>query len=141
DPTADLAEPMKGPFDTLREALPPAHSAAIKLAKLAGLLPAVVAWSPAPRKAGAVSIAVAEIQNYEAETVRSLALVTRARVPLEGAERTELAAFRSGDGGPEHYAIIVNAPPTDRAVLARLHSECFTGDLLGCLKCVCGSQL
>ena len=141
DPTADLAEPMKGPFDTLRESMPPAYAAAVKLAKLAGLLPAVVVGRDAPRIAGTVSVAVADIQDYEAEAIRSLALVTRARVPLEGAERAELAAFRSGDGGPEHYAIIVNAPRTDRAVLTRLHSECFTGDLLGSLKCDCGSQL
>jgi GTP cyclohydrolase II len=26
-------------------------------------------------------------------------------------------------------------------VLARIHSECFTGDLLGSLKCDCGDQL
>ncbi len=36
---------------------------------------------------------------------------------------------------------MIGAPPTDKAVLTRLHSECFTGDLLGSLKCDCGSQL
>ncbi len=32
-------------------------------------------------------------------------------------------------------------PATPGPVLTRLHSECFTGDLLGSLKCDCGSQL
>ena len=67
--------------------------------------------------------------------------MTRARVPLEGAENTELVAFRPADGGPEHYAIVINAPSTAKPVLTRLHSECFTGDLLGSLKCDCGAQL
>ncbi len=66
--------------------------------------------------------------------------MTRARVPLEGAEKTELIAFRAGDAAPEHYAILIGTPPTNKPVLARLHSECFTGDLLGSLKCDCGSS-
>src|SRR6185437_3568548 len=46
-----------------------------------------------------------------------------------------------GDGGPEHYAIVIGQSSTQSPVLARLHSECFTGDLLGSLKCDCGEQL
>ena len=38
-------------------------------------------------------------------------------------------------------AIVVGSPDPDKPVLARLHSECFTGDLLGSLKCDCGDQL
>jgi GTP cyclohydrolase II len=76
----------------------------------------------------------------------ALQLTVRATVPLEGAEQAELAAFRPQDGGPEHYAVIIGAkgapalsPPGP--VLTRLHSECFTGDFLGSLKCDCGDQL
>ncbi len=141
DPTADLANPLKGPFDTLRDALPPSYPAAVKLAKLAGLLPAAVVQRTKAAPRGAVAIAAGDIQIYEDEIVRTLKLVARARVPLDGAERTELAAFRPEDGGPEHYAVIIGSPPTDAPVLARLHSECFTGDLLGSLKCDCGAQL
>jgi len=140
DPTADLAEPLKGPFDTVREALDPGFTAAIKLAKLAGLLPAAIVWH-APRATGAITVPASAILEYDNEAAQSLSIVTRARVPLEGAEQTELVAFRAGDGGPEHYAIVIGAPPTDRPVLTRLHSECFTGDLLGSLKCDCGAQL
>lgn len=140
DPTADLSEPMKGPFDAVREALPARFAAAVKLAKLAGLLPAVVV-SHDGAVDGAIEIESGEIENYEDEVARSLHLVTRARVPLEGAANAELAAFRAGNGGPEHYAIVINNPPPDKPVLTRLHSECFTGDLLGSLKCDCGAQL
>ena len=141
DPTADLAYPLKGPFETLRTKLPQGYAAAVKLAKLAGLLPAVIARTVSRASGDEASVSTADVWGYDEEVVRTLSLVTRARVPLEGAERTELAAFRPADGGPEHYAVIINAPPTDQPVLTRLHSECFTGDLLGSLKCDCGAQL
>jgi GTP cyclohydrolase II len=141
DPTIDLDEPLKGPFETVRDALPASWSAAVKLAKLAGLLPAMVVGAGKLGPASAVSIATAALEAYDSEAVRSLKLVTRARVPLEGAERTEIAVFRAGDGEPEHYAILIGDPRRGRTVLARLHSECFTGDLLGSLRCDCGAQL
>ena len=49
--------------------------------------------------------------------------------------------FRPEDGGEEHYAVEIGAPSRSEPVLARLHSACFTGDLLGSLKCDCGPQL
>jgi len=141
DPTNDLADPMKGPFETRREALPKALFPAIQLAKLAGLLPSVIAIETADEKSNTVQIEADDILHYDDALIGSLHIVTRARVPLEGAEQAELVAFRPGDGGPEHYAIVIGAPSTQSPVLARLHSECFTGDLLGSLKCDCGEQL
>ncbi len=141
DPTFDLAEPMKGPFLALRDALPQSYGASVKLAKLAGLLPATIVAPLAKRWAHDLAILADEISAYEKQTIDTLTLVTRARVPLAGAEQTELAAFRAKDGGPEHYAIVINAPTPHDPVLVRLHSECFTGDLLGSLKCDCGPQL
>ncbi len=141
DPTADLAEPFKGPFDAVRTPLDSTFPAAVRLAKLAGLLPAVLMFRAASRPPQIAAVTAEAIARFEREAVRSLAIVTRARVPLEGAENAELIAFRSADGGPEHYAVVIGSPPTDRPVLVRLHSECFTGDLLGSLKCDCGSQL
>jgi len=139
DPTADLDFPLKGPFAALRGSLPAGAGAAVKLAKLAGLLPACVVWQGSLK--GAVRVGAAEIEAYDDEIIRTLTIVTRARVPLAGAQSAELIAFRGADSGPEHYAIVIGSPPTSKPVLARLHSECFTGDLLGSLKCDCGSQL
>jgi GTP cyclohydrolase II len=139
DPTADLATPLKGPFEAIREELPEAFAAAVKLTKLAGLLPAAIV-----RRAGTgreVAVAVRDVLSYEKNAAASLKLVTRARVPLDGAEQTELVAFRADDGAPENFAILIGRPPTPGPVLTRLHSECFTGDLLGSLKCDCGQQL
>jgi len=141
DPTADLAEPLKGPFAPVREGLLPAYPAAIRLAKLAGLLPAVVAGAAGAAPRDATAIAISDIRAYDEAVIASLMIVTRARLPLEAAERAEIVAFRAGTGEPEHLAIVIGDPPRDRPVLARLHSECFTGDFLGSLRCDCGVQL
>jgi GTP cyclohydrolase II len=153
DPATDLASPLKGPFEASRNEAPQSGIAAISLAKLAGLLPAAMLF-PVPDDArdtiqmeGALSEVFApDIMNFDAHAAQSLQLIVRASVPLEGSEQSELAAFRPLDGGPEHYAVIIGAkgsaalsPPGP--VLTRLHSECFTGDLLGSLKCDCGDQL
>lgn len=122
--------------------------AAIQLAKLAELLPAAVvsaldcadarAWAQAH---GLIEVGVDEVAAYRGSAARSLRHVADSRVPLAGAENTRIHAFRPADGGVEHLAIVVGEPRTDAPVLARLHSECFTGDLLGSLRCDCGEQL
>ena len=139
DPTADLDHPMKGPFTAAREKLPEAAAAAVKLAKLAGLLPATVVYRAGAGRDELSRVSVDDIARFDEVSARTLGIVTRAHVPLEGAEDTELVAFRPKDGGPEHYAILIGKPSVP--VLARIHSECFTGDLLGSLKCDCGEQL
>jgi GTP cyclohydrolase II len=137
DPTADLDQPMKGPFEAARKALPKPFAAAVRLTKLAGMLPAAVVVKGAVR--GAPVLSLPDIADYESEAAAGLKIVARARVPLDGAEKTELVAFRAADGAPENYAIIIGDPRDP--VLTRMHSECFTGDLLGSLKCDCGPQL
>ncbi|MDE2462367.1 MAG: GTP cyclohydrolase II [Alphaproteobacteria bacterium] len=141
DPTSDLASPLKGPFSALRAPLPLGAGEAVKLAKLAGLLPAVLLWPHTQPEPALARITADVIRSYDSDSVAALRLVTRARVPLEGAPDSEIAAFRPAGGGPEHYAIIINSPAPHDPVLTRLHSECFTGDLLGSLKCDCGQQL
>jgi GTP cyclohydrolase II len=67
--------------------------------------------------------------------------VVSARLPLAVSEAGRLHIFRPEDGGEEHYAIEIGQPERAVPVLARLHSACFTGDLMGSLKCDCGPQL
>mgnify|MGYP003351328334 CR=1 FL=1 len=52
-------------------------------------------------------------------------------MPLADAEDTRIVAFRPLDGGGEHLAIVVGLPDPATPVLVRLHSQCFTGDLIG----------
>ncbi len=142
DPTLDLQVPVKGPFR--RTDTPPgdAEMAAIKLMKLARLLPgAVIAPVGAETAEMWLSTDADAILGAEASDAQQLAEVARARVPLAGAENTQIISFRSKTGGSEHLAILIGDPDLSAAVLARVHSECFTGDLIGSLKCDCGDQL
>jgi GTP cyclohydrolase II len=163
DPQTDLRFPLSGPFRASRDAPGPATIASVKLAKLAGLLPSTVsipldltqeksltpsAWSEAK---GLLVVKAASIQSYEAQAARTLQplahkvlRITDAEVPLADALSTRLVAFRpqgTAGGGPEHLAIVIGSVDPTKPVLVRLHSECFTGDLLGSLKCDCGEQL
>ena len=123
--------------------------AVTRLAKLARLLPAVVA-APVERPLATdrlvaandiLSVSAFDIDHYERHAARSLYRVVDAAVPLDGAEATRVVAFRPTDGGQEHLAIVVGEPDGKNPPLVRLHSECFTGDLLGSLRCDCGQQL
>jgi GTP cyclohydrolase II len=121
--------------------------AAVTLAKLAALLPAAVVLpltqaeaALARRRSDLIVVDGDAVMRRHAQ-MTGLTQVTEARVPLEDAEDARLIAFRPGDGGPEHLAIVIGAPPADAPVLVRLHSECFTGDRLGSLRCDCGEQL
>ena len=146
DPTRDMRDPMMGPWQSLREPLAAGAKAAIKLAKIAGLLPAVVevpikvaAAKRLAAREGIAQVGVADVEGYEASATFKVA--ARARLPLAGAEDTRVLAFRPTNGGREHLALIVGQPEAPGPVLVRLHSECLTGDLLGSLKCDCGDQL
>ena len=115
---------------------------AILLLKHAGLLPACLVIPLGNSKLqDSIYISEADVRAGISEQRESLHIVSRARVPLEDAENVEIVAFRPEDGGTEHLAIIVGNPDLNQPVLIRLHSECFTGDLLGSLRCDCGSQL
>ena len=143
DPTLDqlLAEPP----GTLP--VPPQAAAAIALVKLARLLPATLAAVPAPgAEAEAARLALlrvpaADVLAYPGDAAAGLRRVAEAAVPLDGARDARIVAFRAADSGIEHLAIVIGAPQRATAPLVRLHSECFTGDLLGSLRCDCGTQL
>jgi len=142
DPTLDLDTPLKGPFRRTDTGPGPADIAAVKLMKLARLLPGA-AIAPAHGDAAkdwlcTDTASITAVEQVEAETMTEVA---RARVPLEHAEDTQFISFRAATGGTEHLAILIGDPDRSQPVLTRLHSECFTGDLVGSLKCDCGEQL
>ena len=53
----------------------------------------------------------------------------------------QLKAFKQLTTGEEHLAIIKGEWDSNESVLVRVHSSCFTGDILGSLRCDCGDQL
>jgi GTP cyclohydrolase II len=139
DPSHDLMRPMKGPLVTARDGDALLHRAAIALCKSARLLPAaIVAPHDGPPPDELTRVAAEAVLDNGLSAMRE---VVSAHVPLEVSEAGRLHIFRPVDGAEEHYAVEIGAPPRDRPVLVRLHSACFTGDLLGSLKCDCGPQL
>ena len=142
DPADDLSHPMKGPLKTRREGSDALETQAIQLCKSAQLLPAAIVTEVANGKALAQShdLTFLEIDASLSDEL-SLVPVVHARLPMAVSEAGRLHIFRPEDGREEHYAVEIGRPARDKPVLARLHSACFTGDVLGSLKCDCGPQL
>lgn len=136
DPAGDLATPLKGPYRTTALTDPDAATAALALARLAGLLPALFVRDGAGE--GTATVSTAAVQAYEEPA--NLAIAARARLPVSAAEKAEIVAFRGPADSTEHVALIIGTPD-GTPPLVRLHSECLTGDVLGSLKCDCGPQL
>lgn len=139
DPATDLSTPLKGPFTALRGAngCPGIARAGIALAKEARLLPAVLV-SPLT---GAPPEGLTVIDAAFTPDLAIYGEAVSARLPMALAGQGRVHVFRPSDGGEEHYVIEVGRPDRDAPVLTRLHSACFTGDVLGSLKCDCGPQL
>ena len=135
DPGRDLDRGPIGPLHPIASDCAESAKAALALARLAGLLPAL--WLVEPKGA------IAEVSATDISDERRaphVEIVSRARLPLEDLPETQIVAFRASDDGQEHVALLIGAfggkPP-----LVRLHSECLTGDVFGSLKCDCGPQL
>ena len=126
-----------------------AENAALTLARIGRLLPAVVcARAPAGGARTSASpdtileVTTDEIQAISAGPGLDVTRVTEAHVPLEEAEDARVVLFREAGGLFEHVAILIGDPVDwPDPVPARLHSACLTGDLFGSLKCDCGEQL
>ena len=149
DPTLEQARPAepevvaRGPSEDESAA----REVALGLAKIGRLLPAVLVASlrTAVREEVAalplVEVRQADVAGYPHAAAVNLMRVAEARVPLTDAPDARIVAFRVPASGVEHLAILVGRPEEAPVPLVRMHSECFTGDVLGSLRCDCGQQL
>ncbi len=164
-----LADPATGPADLLRPGhlLPlQAHEgglharrghteAAIELARLAGLAPAgviceVLGEDGAPLRGEALEaftarhglqlLAVADLVAYLDAGHGPVRRVAEATLPT-GHGIFQAVAYRELATHAEHLALVAGTPHAQPAPLARLHSQCLTGDAMGSLRCDCGAQL
>ncbi|MEL6205674.1 MAG: GTP cyclohydrolase II [Pseudomonadota bacterium] len=143
DPALDLGTPMKGPFRTLRGSEGPDADlarAGCALAKEARLLPAVL-LAPLEASVPAEVTALNIARDLPAPDGAIFNDLVNARLPMALGGAGRLHVFRPDDGAEEHYAVEIGRVDRDQPVLTRLHSACFTGDVLGSLKCDCGPQL
>jgi len=134
DPGRDVDRAPVGPLTSIAVKNVDESNAALTLARLAGLLPAlwiVDAENP---------VAIARSAITAATKAPMATIVARANLPLDDLPPSQMVAFRDPASGEEHVALLIGAfggkPP-----LVRLHSECLTGDVFGSMKCDCGPQL
>ena len=121
----------------------PAASAAIELVKLSQGLPAVLVADVVAGGAinhHIITVEAEAVARFGDETIRSLAIASKASVPLNSGARADFVVFRDAMGGSP-VAIIVGKPDFSVPVLVRLHSACLTGDVFGSRRCDCGDQL
>jgi len=145
NPADDLDRPMKGPLSSLRGGDAGLFRAAIRLAKDAQVLPAVVTATleQPPEFAATHDLTLIDMDRAAILDAGDATMipVAHARLPMRMAGTGRLHVFRPDDGGTEHHAVEIGRLQRSEPVLVRLHSACFTGDVLGSLKCDCGPQL
>ena len=135
DPIMDMVYPMKGPFQVVHDGEIGPHGLAIELLKAAQLLPMAITVQTNQELSNLTRLPAEIALNTEFKHIVS------APLPLEISKAGRLHVYRPQGGGDEHYAVEIGAPDRSTPVLTRLHSACFTGDVLRSLKCDCGSQL
>ncbi|MDQ5815931.1 MAG: bifunctional 3,4-dihydroxy-2-butanone-4-phosphate synthase/GTP cyclohydrolase II [Actinomycetota bacterium] len=128
--------------------------ASVDLARLAGLYPAGVLCELV-NEDGTMSrlaelevfakehelkiISIADLIAHRRRNEKLVQRTTEARIP------TAIGSFRAiayeSDDGREHVALVKGEPRGVENVLVRVHSECFTGDVMGSIRCDCGVQL
>ena len=145
DPSKDLDYPYKGPFNSERDGDFEIASLSLSLCKKARLLPAsILITIPKGLRDELVSSQISESNirdlKIKSDETNFLPNLSSAQLPISGQQNISLTVFREVTDLTEHYAIVFGNPKVTQPALTRVHSACFTGDLLGSEKCDCGEQ-
>ncbi|MEU6124802.1 bifunctional 3,4-dihydroxy-2-butanone-4-phosphate synthase/GTP cyclohydrolase II [Streptomyces sp. NPDC047123] len=129
--------------------------AAVDLARLAGLRPAgaiveiagedgtmlrLPELVPFARKHGLTIISIEDLIAYRRSSEPTVRREAEVSLPTAFGDFTAYG-YRSTVDGVEHVALVHGDLGDGEDVLARLHSECLTGDVFHSLRCDCGPQL
>ncbi len=129
--------------------------AAVDLAKLAGLYPAGViveimnedgTMARLPdllkiaEKFNMKIVSIADLIKYRLQHESLVKPVVKVKMPTKYGD-FKLIAYEHIHTKETHLAIVKGSWKEDEPVLVRVHSSCFTGDILGSLRCDCGDQL
>jgi 3,4-dihydroxy 2-butanone 4-phosphate synthase / GTP cyclohydrolase II len=129
--------------------------ATIDLARLAGLEPAGVlveimnddgtmARLPELReiakKFDFKLVSIKDLIEYRLKIDSLIEEIVRVDMPTQYGH-FQLIAFQEKGSTNEHLALVKGQWEKDEPVMVRVHSSCFTGDILGSLRCDCGEQL
>jgi 3,4-dihydroxy 2-butanone 4-phosphate synthase/GTP cyclohydrolase II len=85
-------------------------------------------------------ISIKDLIEYRLKTDSLIEEIVRVDMPTRWGN-FKLIAFNEKGTPNEHLALIKGEWEKDEPVLVRVHSSCFTGDILGSMRCDCGEQL
>jgi 3,4-dihydroxy 2-butanone 4-phosphate synthase/GTP cyclohydrolase II len=85
-------------------------------------------------------VSIKDLIEYRIKRDSLIEEVVRVEMPTKYGD-FKLVAFREKYSSNEHLALIKGEWQKDEPVMVRVHSSCFTGDILGSLRCDCGEQL
>ena len=85
-------------------------------------------------------ISIKDLIEYRIKTDSLVEEIVRVDMPTKYGHFT-LVAFREKNSTNEHLALLKGVWEKDEAIMVRVHSSCFTGDILSSLRCDCGEQL
>lgn len=85
-------------------------------------------------------ISIRDLIDYRLKSDSLIEEIVRVDMPTKFGH-FKLVAFKEKTTGAEHLALVKGEWQKDEPVLTRVHSSCFTGDILGSLRCDCGDQL
>lgn len=85
-------------------------------------------------------ISIKDLISYRLRTESLIKEEVRVHMPTKHGD-FELVAFKQMNTGENHLALVKGTWAPDEPVLVRVHSSCFTGDILHSLRCDCGDQL
>ncbi len=85
-------------------------------------------------------ISIKDLIDFRLKTDSLIEELVKVNMPTKFGQFT-LVAFKEKLSGAEHLALVKGSWKDGEAILTRVHSSCFTGDILGSLRCDCGDQL
>ena len=85
-------------------------------------------------------ITIRELQRYRRANDRIMERISEAKLPTKYGD-FNIYGYRNRINGNEHIALVKGDVANGEPVLARVHSECLTGDVFGSNRCDCGEQL
>ena len=92
------------------------------------------------KRHGLRMMTIADLIAYRRKVDRLVEKVEEVDLPTDHGH-FRLSMYKSRITGLEHLALVKGSVADGEPVLVRVHSECFTGDVLGSERCDCGPQL
>lgn len=128
------------------------ESYALELVKIAELLPAIIVVDPVSQKnndynsvdfskVDCINVNVNDVLEYQEIISNDIEIIAASDLVLKDVESSSIKIFRAFPSSKEHYAIVIGNINTEKPPIVRIHSSCYTGDLLASLECDCRDQL